>query len=50
MSIDDKINEALGISTEQKPATKQIIKKEYTPPVPRIEEKNIIRMKKMDYR
>lgn len=39
MSIDDKINEALGISTEQKPATKQIIKKEYTPPVPRIEDK-----------
>ena len=26
MSIDDKINEALGISTD-KPATKQIIKK-----------------------
>ena len=40
MSIDDKINEALGISTEQKPVTKQVIKKEYTPPVPRVEDKN----------
>ena len=39
MSIDDKINEALGISTD-KPATKQIIKKDYTPPVPRLEDKN----------
>ena len=39
MSIDDKINEALGISNE-KPATKQIVKKEFTPPVPRIEDKN----------
>ena len=39
MSIDDKINEALGISTEQKPASKSVIKKEYTPPVPRIEDK-----------
>src|SRR5210317_759099 len=40
MSIDDKINEALGISTEQKPATKSVIKKEYTPPVPRMEDKD----------
>jgi len=39
MTIDDKINEALGISTEQKPASKSIIKKEYSPPVPRIEDK-----------
>ena len=40
MSIDDKINEALGISTEQKPATKSIVKKEFTPPVPRLEDKD----------
>ena len=39
MSIDDKINEALGISTD-KPATKQVVKKEFTPPVPRMEDKN----------
>ena len=39
MSIDDKINEALGISTN-KPATKQVIKKDFTPPVPRLEDKN----------
>lgn len=39
MSIDDKINEALGITTD-KPATKQVVKKEFTPPVPRIEDKN----------
>ena len=39
MSIDDKINEALGISTE-KPITKQVIKKDFTPPVPRLEDKN----------
>ena len=39
MSIDDKINEALGISKE-KPATKQVIKKDFTPPVPRLEDKN----------
>ena len=39
MSIDDKINEALGISTDN-PATKQVVKKEYTPPVPRLEDKN----------
>ena len=39
MSIDDKINEALGISTT-KPATKQVVKKEFTPPVPRLEDKN----------
>ena len=39
MSIDDKINEALGISTK-KPATKQVVQKEFTPPVPRIEDKN----------
>src|SRR6056300_350218 len=38
MSIDDKINEALGITTE-KPVTKAVVKKEYTPPVPRIEDK-----------
>jgi len=40
MSIDDKINEALGISTESKPASKSVIKKEYTPPVPRMEDKD----------
>jgi len=40
MSIDDKINEALGISTEQKPATKSIVKKEFNPPVPRLEDKD----------
>ena len=39
MSIDDKINEALGI-TPKKPATKQVVKKEFTPPVPRLEDKN----------
>ena len=39
MSIDDKINEALGISTN-KPTTKQVIKKDFTPPVPRLEDKN----------
>ena len=39
MSIDDKINEALGISTN-KPTTKQVVKKEFTPPVPRLEDKN----------
>ena len=39
MSIDDKINEALGIS-KQKPATKTIVKKEFTPPVPKLEDKN----------
>ena len=39
MSIDDKINEALGISTV-KPTTKQVIKKDFTPPVPRLEDKN----------
>ena len=39
MSIDDKINEALGI-TKDKPATKNIVKKEFTPPVPRLEDKN----------
>ena len=39
MSIDEKINEALGISTD-KPATKQVVKKEFTPPVPRMEDKN----------
>lgn len=38
MSIDEKINEALGISND-KPATKAVVKKEYTPPVPRIEDK-----------
>ena len=40
MSIDDKINEALGISTD-KPTTKQVIKKDFTPPVPRLEDKNM---------
>jgi polyribonucleotide nucleotidyltransferase len=40
MSIDDKINEALGISTESKPATKSVVKKEFTPPVPRMEDKD----------
>jgi|TARA_B100001964_G_C14158940_1_gene565702 hypothetical protein len=41
MSIDDKINEALGIITqEEKPVTKQVIKKEFTPPVPRMEDKD----------
>ncbi len=39
MSIDEKINEALGISTEDKPATKAVVKKEFTPPVPRLEDK-----------
>ncbi len=38
MSIDEKINEALGISNE-KPATKAVVKKEFTPPVPRMEDK-----------
>ena len=40
MTIDEKINEALGISTENKPATKQVVKKEFTPPVPRLEDKD----------
>ena len=39
MSIDEKINEALGISNE-KPSTKSVVKKEFTPPVPRMEDKN----------
>ena len=39
MSIDDKINEALGI-TKDKPVSKTIVKKEFTPPVPRLEDKN----------
>ena len=39
MSIDEKINEALGISND-KPVTKAVVKKEYTPPVPRVEDKN----------
>ena len=39
MSIDDKINEALGITTE-KSTTKTVVKKEFTPPVPRLEDKN----------
>ena len=39
MSIDDKINEALGI-TPNKPASKSVVKKEFTPPVPRLEDKN----------
>ena len=39
MTIDEKINEALGISKD-KPATKQVVKKEFTPPVPRLEDKN----------
>ena len=39
MTIDEKINEALGISTD-KPTTKQVIKKDFTPPVPRLEDKN----------
>ena len=39
MSIDEKINEALGISNN-KPVTKAVVKKEYTPPVPRVEDKN----------
>ena len=39
MSIDDKINEALGI-TNDKPVTKAVVKKEYTPPVPRMEDKD----------
>ena len=38
MRIDDKINEALGI-TNDKPVTKAVVKKEYTPPVPRMEDK-----------
>ena len=39
MSIDEKINEALGISND-KPVTKAVVKKEYTLPVPRVEDKN----------
>ena len=39
MSIDDKINEALGISNTETNITKQVIKKEFTPPVPRLEDK-----------
>ena len=39
MSIDDKINEALGISNTETHTTKQVIKKEFTPPVPRLEDK-----------
>ena len=38
MSIDEKINEALGISND-KPVTKAVVKQEYTPPVPRVEDK-----------
>ena len=38
MSIDEKINEALGISNE-KILTKAVVKKEFTPPVPRLEDK-----------
>ena len=39
MTIDEKIKEALGISNE-KILTKAVVKKEYTPPVPRLEDKN----------
>ena len=39
MTIDDKINEALGISPV-KPATKAVVKQEFTPPVPRLEDKD----------
>ena len=39
MTIDDKINEALGIIPE-KPATKAVVKQEFTPPVPRLEDKD----------
>ena len=39
MTIDDKINEALGI-TPEKPATKAVVKQEFTPPVPRLEDKD----------
>ena len=39
MSIDDKINEVLGISNTETNITKQVIKKEFTPPVPRLEDK-----------
>jgi len=39
MSINDKINEVLGIEKEEE-VTKQIIKKEFTPPVPRKEDPN----------
>ena len=38
MTIDEKINEALGISNE-KILTKAVVKKEFTPPVPRMEDK-----------
>ena len=38
MTIDEKINEALGISNE-KILTKAVVKKEFTPPVPRLEDK-----------
>jgi hypothetical protein len=39
MSINDKINEVLGIGKEEE-VTKQVIKKEFTPPVPRKEDPN----------
>ena len=39
MSIDEKINEVLGIGKEEE-ITKQVIKKDFTPPVPRLEDKN----------
>ena len=37
--IDDKINEVRNI-TPNKPASKSVVKKEFTPPVPRLEDKN----------
>ena len=39
MSIDEKINQVLGI-TNEKDVNKQVIKKEFTPPVPRKEDPN----------
>jgi hypothetical protein len=39
MSINDKINEVLGIGKEEQ-VTKQVIKKEFTPPVPRKDDPN----------
>jgi hypothetical protein len=39
MSIDDKINEVLGIEKKEQ-VTKQVIKKEFTPPVPRKDDPN----------
>ena len=39
MSIDEKINEVFNISND-KPSTSSVVKKEFTPPVPRVKDKN----------